>query len=195
MATETYELVVQGVVQQERSEVVMHFESDNVVANETFTNATSLVTSWRTNVIAAFLNCLPNAYILERLAARRAHPKPSAVAHWQYDYGAQQGAIGANVVGDQVCPSIFLVPPMGTKSGGRIFMPCVDITSVFNNQYAAGYVTLINSFMALQTANFGVSGVHWQQVVYSRKLNTSSHVLSWNLSSRIGFQKRRRSPV
>jgi hypothetical protein len=195
MATETYELQIQGVQQQERNVVVMHFESDNVTANETFSNGTSLITSWVTNVMTDFLLALPNSYWLDRITARRAHPKPSAVAHRQFDNNTVAGGIAGTVVGDQTCPSIFLVPPMGTKSGGRIFMPCVDVTSVIGNQYQAGYVSAINTFMADQTTNFGVSGIHWQQVVYSRKNNTSAHVLSWVLSNRIGYQKRRRSPV
>lgn len=195
MATETYQLSVQGVSAQERNEVVMHFQSDNVTANETYTNGKSLITSWMTNVAPNFLACLPSTYYIDRVAARRANPKPSAVPHEQFDQGSQSGGRGGSVVGNQTCPVIFLVPPMGTKSGGRIFMPCVDDASIISNAYQTAYIASIVSYMNLQIANFGVSGIHWQQVIYSRKHNTSVHVLAYNLSPRIGFQKRRRSPV
>jgi len=94
-----------------------------------------------------------------------------------------------------MCPSIFLVPPLGTKSGGRIFLPAVGGDQILNNAYAGGYVTAIGSFMTAQITNFGVSGVHWQQVVYSRKTHNSAHVLAYQLSPVIGFQRRRRSPI
>lgn len=195
MATETYALEVQGVSLQERNSVVMHFESDNVTPNETMNSGLSLINSWITNVESFFLACLPGSYYIDRITARRAHPKPSAVAHQQFDAGGQAGTISGNVIANQVCPSVFLVPPLGVKSGGRIFMPCIDDGSLQSNQYIPAYVTAINAFLGAQTVNFGVSGFHWQQVIYSRKNLTSSHVISWTLSARIGFQKRRRSPV
>lgn len=195
MATETYELRVQGVVKQERNECVMHFQSDNVTANDTLVNGQSLIDSWTTNVMAAFLACLPSSYYLDRLAARRV-TKPSAVAHLQYELEQNVGTSSSNTASsDQICPSIFLIPPMGTKSGGKIFMPVAGNLDFVDNQVQAGYITAIATFMGLQVVNFGVSGVHWQQVVYSRKLAIASHVLAWNVSPRIGFQNRRRAPI
>lgn len=195
MATETYELRVSGYNNLEWNECVLNFQSTDVVANDTLENAENLCTSWDTAIKGLWLGCLPNTYALNRLAARRVVPKVSAVGHRQYDLGTQTGTLGADASTEQLCPCIFTIPPMGTKSGGKIFMPCVGQGEIQNNQYTAGYVTAINALMAAQITLFGVSGVHWRLVIHSRKVGSVVNVLAWQLSPLIGFQGKRRLPI
>lgn len=195
MATETYELIVRGQLAYEPNAVVMHFQSDNVTANETLANGESLLASWANNVESLFLGCLPPDYFMDRITARRVGPGHSAVAHVQSDFDNNSGTLGNPSQSTQMCPSIFLVPPIGTKSGGRVFMPGVGSDQILNNAYTGGYLSAIHAFMNAQIVNFGVSGAHWQQVIFSRKHLTSVHVMAYQLSPVIGFQRRRRSPV
>lgn len=195
MATETYELIVQGVSVQERNECVLHFTSDNVTANDTLDNGESLIDSFHTNIMPLWLACMPVSYYVDRLAARRVITKPSAVAHRQYENNEQEGTLDSNAASDQLCPSVLLIPPTGTKSAGRCFMPSVGRNQIVDNLYIAGYQTVIDALFAAMTANFGVSGKHWQLAVYSRKFNSATLAQAWQLSSRLGFQKNRRAPV
>lgn len=195
MATETYQLAISGLAGNEYVENILHFISSTADTNDTIGTGTSLINSWHTNIKNLWMATLPSSYSLERLAARRVIIKPSATPHKQYEFGTEFGSLGTDQTGDQVCPSVFLIPPMGTKSGGRVFMPAVGQAQIANSTFAAGYITAINSLFAAMTANFGVSGAQWQLAIYSRKLNQSHLALSWTLSPVIGFQSRRRVPI
>jgi hypothetical protein len=195
MATELYELSVQGNHNGQFIENVLHFQGDNLTINETFPSGRDLVASWTTNIKALWLACLPATYTLDRLAARRVIAKPSAVYHTQNQRGTNPGTFGSVAASYQLCPTVFLVPPSGIKSGGKIFMPAIDITAINGNIYTAPYIAAINAMMSAATNNFGVTAITWQQAIFSRKLISYSLVSAWTLSTRIGFQSRRRKPV
>jgi hypothetical protein len=195
MANEIYELVITGQAGMQFVENVLHFDGGNLTADDTFDNGESLLSSWVANIQAKWLACLPADYSLERISARRATPKPSQVRSRQYQPGSTPGTRSGNVVTNQLCPSIFLIPTMGTKTGGKVFMPAVASGDILNNQYVAGYLTAITSLFNTMITNFGVSGKTWQLAVYSRKLKTFSLVVGFTASGRFGFQKKRRVPV
>src|SRR6478736_2267922 len=125
MATETYELRIQGTLSASYREVVQHFSGNGVSATDTLAAAESLVAGWIAAAQTAFLLTLPATYSLNRLVARRATPKPSAQGITTYGSFSTVGTRGSNANQQQMCPSIFLVPQMGTKSGGKIFWPAV----------------------------------------------------------------------
>jgi hypothetical protein len=195
VATETWELTVSGYAGPENNTVVMHYNSDNVAVSDTAHDGEDLISSWETNLRAKFLDLLPATYFLDYIRARRVIPKFSAVAHVQYPFRNKPGTLGANLASNQLCPVIKLIPPTGIKSAGKIFLPAVGGGEIVNNQYDAGYVTRVNTFMTAATANFGTGTLHWQVAIYSRKNNSASLALAWSLSPVIGYQKRRRSPV
>lgn len=195
MATEIYELVLAASTGLETLENVMHFVGGNLTADHTIDNAKSLCDSFNTNVLPTWMNLFPDNYILKRITARRATPKPSGTATIEYPQATQIGQFGSGQLSNQLCPVLFLVPGMGFKTGGKIFLPCVPNTAIVNNSYTGGYVTLMAAFVGAILANFGVSGKTWQSAIYSRKLATYSITVGINLSPRFGFQKRRRSPV
>jgi hypothetical protein len=195
MASELYELSVQGDHNGQALENVMLYQGDNLTANETWPNGRDLVNSWIANIKAKWLATLPASYSLSRLAARRVTPKVSAVYHNQFQAFIEVGTFGSTAQSFQLCPTVFLVPPMGVKSGGKIFMPAIDTTAINGNVYTAPYITAINALMAAMTANFGTGAITWQQAIFSRKLSIHSLVQAWTLSTRVGFQSRRRKPV
>lgn len=195
MATETYELRVEGMVNTEYNECVLHFQSDNVTANDTEINSESLVQSWITSIKALWLAMMPANYWLDRLAARRVLLAPSYVAHRQFQPFTEIGTRATTAITNNLCPSVFLIPPMGVKSGGKVFLPGIGQADVINNQYVAGYLTAFEACFDAMIANFGVSGVHWQMAIVSRKLVQAHLVKDYQISSRLGFQGKRRSPV
>jgi hypothetical protein len=129
------------------------------------------------------------------LQARRATPKPSAVAHTAYGYGSVTGSRGSNAVGQQTCPSIMLVPTMGVKSGGRIFWPDIPAGDLAQSSYSAGWKTAVDAAIAAMVTGFTNAGITWTLAIFSRKLGSTSNVAGHNYSPVIGFQGRRRKPV
>jgi hypothetical protein len=195
MSQELYELSVQGTHNGEFVETVMHFEGDNLTSVNTLLNGEDLINSWFANVKADFLATLPASYTMERLTARRVVPAQSGGAHLQFTHAAWPGTLGSISASYQLCPTVFLIPTMGTKTGGKIFMPALATTQVGSNVYAPGYITAIDNFIGDMVANFGTGAPTWQLAVYSRKHGTWASVVAWQLSTRFGFQSRRRKPV
>lgn len=195
MASEIYELRIGATCGNDRVETVMHFVGGNLTADATLDNGNYLLDAFVTNVLAAWMNMFPDNYVLLNLQARRATPKPSAVTFADFPQQVQVGQFGTGQATRQLCPVLFLIPGMGFKSGGKIFLPAVPNSAVVNNTYGAGYITIIDTFVNLVLANFGTSGKTWQIAIYSRKLATYSIAVGANLSLRFGFQKRRRRPT
>lgn len=195
MATETYELAVQMDHAGQPIETLLHFKGDNLTADATMLNGEDLVTSFNTNVLPDFLPTLPATVAVNRLAARRVSSKPSNVAHTQFQRGTQIGSGGSVACALQLCPTIFLVPPMGTISGGKIFWPAISTTAINGNVPQSGWLTNVATVMADMMTNFGVTAITWQLAVFSRKLRTTSIVTAYNVSPRLGYQRKRSKPV
>lgn len=195
MATELYELSVEGIHNGQFVENVMHFVGDNLTANDTWESGYDLLHSWETNIVSLWQACLPQSYQVTRTTARRILVKPSVVAHTQYQMGDLPGTGATDAASYQLCPSVFLVPPLGVKSGGRVFMPAISVVDINGNVYASGYVANINALFTAMTANFGTGSITWQMAILSRKLGTYALVKAWGLSPVIGFQSRRRKAV
>lgn len=195
MATETYELRIEGVNMASYRETVLHFSGVGVASGDTLAAGESLITGFRASLESLFLTRLPASYNLMMYSARRVSPKPSAVARTGFDYGALAGSVGSASVGQQICPVIFLVPTMGTKSGGKIFVPAVSAGDIINSAYTGPWKTAWANFIVAAQAGFAAGGITWTLAIYSRKHNTTSPVTSFAYSPVIGFQSKRRKPV
>jgi len=195
MSTELYELTLEGVHNLQAVENVMHFEGDNLTANDTYTNGGDLLTSFIAAVLPSWLGCLPPSYQATRITARRAITKPSVVRHTQFGVGVQLGSLGTEATSYNLCPCVFLIPPLGTKSGGKIFMPCVPEGQIIGNTYQTSYTTAIGVLMSIMLTNFGTGSITWISAILSRKHNTFSQTSNWRLSPVIGFQGKRRKAV
>jgi len=195
MATENYLLSIQGTQMRSYNECVLCFQSAGLSSTDTLDAGGDLCNAFAAHATPLWLQCLPQTYELNQLVARRAFPKPSAEAHIQYQIGDNPGSSGPQATSLQLCPSVFLVPPMGTKSGGRIFMPSIAEGDIADNVYAGGYIANIDLLMGVLTTGMVGSGTNWKLGIYSRKNASVSLVQTWALSGRIGFQSRRRKPV
>lgn len=196
MATENYLLSIQGNVSGSYNEVVMCFQSAGLASNDTLSAGANLIQAWLANAEAKWLACLPPSYFVNNYSARRAFPKPSAVANFQYQAFAKPGTRGIAAGGYNLCPCVHLIPPMGTKSVGKVFMPAVAAGDIVNNQYIAGYTTVINTlFSQLATTGLAGSGTLWHLGIFSRKNISVSLVTAFGQSEAIGFQGRRRKPA
>jgi hypothetical protein len=194
MATENYLLSVQGVVQESFQESVLCFQSTGLSSTDTLDTANDLITAWRTHLESLWQDIAPSDYQVRLYSARRAFPHPSGTAYQQIDIDAVVGGMGScNAL--NVCPAVHLIPPMGTKTGGRVFLPSAADSAVIDNTYDAGYVASVTSFFSNAISGSAGSGTNWKLAIFSR-LNTSAVLaLNFGLSPRIGFQSRRRKPV
>jgi hypothetical protein len=195
MANRAFQLSVQGILNSSYRETVLHFQSTGTNDNDTLAAAESLCNGWHTAVRALWLATLPPTYFLVRLAARRVQLKPSATGCKYYGIGLDPGTRGADAGPQQTCPSIFLVPTMGVKSGGRIFWPSIPQGDLIQSALAAGWQTAVDAAIAAMVTGFTNAGITWTLCVFSRKLGTISNVASHNYSPVIGYQGRRRKPI
>jgi hypothetical protein len=196
MATETYSLSIQGVHKQERNECVIHFKGDGLTADDTWESGKDLIDSWIDTPMGTWLALMPTTYYIDRLVARRAHPKGlSTEYHTQFQNGEHAGTISGGAQTQQLCPVVRLIPGTGVKTMGKVFLPCIAEGSINGNVYQAAYLTAIDDHFPQIIGNFGIGPIQWNVVVYSRKLDLVSPIVSYLISPAIGYQRRRRAPV
>jgi len=195
MANRCYQLSVEGVLSASYRANVLHFQSAGTVDTDTVAAGESLCNAFDASLKALWLATLPSSYSLVTVQARRVDLKPSATAYKTYGVGSEIGTRASNACGQQTCPSIFLIPTMGVKSGGRIFWPAIPDGDLVTSSYSAGWMTAVNAFFTAALAGISSGGITWTLAVYSRKLNLISNIASHTFSPVVGFQGRRRKPA
>src|SRR5215471_14541627 len=136
------------------NECVTAWQGVGTNSNDTYASGISLTAGWQAHLQTLWQAMLPGSYSLATIAARRCTPKPSVVIKAQYVPFTVQGSRNSNGCAQQVCPCIFLIPPMGTKSGGKTFLPCGGQNDLLNKQYASGYHTAIQNYSTAAKAGF-----------------------------------------
>jgi len=196
MATDYYRLRVQGLHQTEYNEVVMHFKGENLTAADYRANAIDLLSSWSSTPLGDFIAMLPSSYQLLRISASKASVGGGSEASEQFTFGANPGGRSGGAASQQLCPIVRLIPPMGIKTAGRMFLPCVAEIDVAANVLSATFLSNLGTYMSDVMTNFGTGAISWTQVIFSRKTGVFSDVVSYDTSPIIGFQRRRqRSPL
>jgi len=196
MATDYYRLRVQGLHQTEYNECVMHFKGTNLTAADYRANAIDLLEAWNTNLRDPWLAILPSSYQLLRITASKASAGGGSEASIQFTFGTQVGVRSGGAASQQLCPIIRLIPPMGTKSAGRIFLPAVAESDANANVLSSTFLSNVDAYMADAIGGFSFSAITWSQAIYSRKNSSFDDVISYDTSPVIGFQRRRqRSPL
>jgi hypothetical protein len=196
MATDYYRLRVQGLHQTEYNECVMFFKGTNLDVADYAANARDLVLSWSSNLQGLWNDMLPVSQQTLRLSGSKASAGGSAEVSQQMPLGTQVGTVSGGAASQQLCPVVRLIPGMGVKSAGKIFLPCIAESQVNGNVVQAAWLTSLDALMGDMLGNFGAGSIAWTPVVYSRKNSTFSDVLAYDTSPIIGFQRRRqRSPL
>lgn len=195
MPDELHRVEWRGQLGGQFRENVMYFRILGATNDTPYDNANQLLAFINSSLKASFLAALPGEYELDAILARRIKPTPGNYAAVDYEPHTQSGSRSGGVVSEQLCPCVTMIPPMGTKSGGRIFLPAVSKTDIQKNVPLAGYVTVVNTMMAAFVAGGSVAGGTASIAIYSRKLNTVSAVMSYHLSPVLGYQRRRSHPV
>lgn len=196
MATTVHQLIISGLHYGQHVENVMNFIGDPTDGTQSLAEGKDLVDSWRAVIESKWLASLPPTYQLLRYEAGIVKPRTSqGNYHLQLINSGLIGTDGVEAQSDNLCPSITTIPPMGTKSPGRIYMPCIAKTSITNNQYTSAYGLLIADLMNELVAGFAASAITWTLAIYSKKNDSATPALSWTLSPAIGFQGKRRRPL
>jgi len=196
MANATYALSITGTHFQQFVENVYHFQGDLATGAQPWTEGNDLIDAFRAGGETNMLACLPPTFRLDRYTARCVIPNgPGNNAHQQVVNDAAVGTSGTGAASENLCPVMNLIPPMGVKSQGRIYMPCIAKEDVNNNALQAGYIAAMTTYFDALIAGINNSATVWKLAVYSKKLTTSSLVLQHSLSAAIGYQGRRRRPL
>jgi hypothetical protein len=194
MATELYQLRVSGRHGLEYNECVFYYIGENLAAGDVIVNAKDLLTQWVATLQPLWLDLFPSTYQLDRLTAKRQDVAGGVDVVTQYQAGAVLGSISGEANSNQLCPIIRWIPPMGTKSAGRNFLPCIAESDIDNNIVTAGWLANVDAFGDAAIAGFGAAGITWTQAVYSRKLNLYHKAQDFDTSPIVGWQKRRQRP-
>jgi hypothetical protein len=195
MAIGLYRTEWRGNLMGQYRENVIHYRLNPDPGGNGFDTANDLITALNSTFKSLWLGMLPQDYFLDAIFARQIGPLTASYASVDYPAMTEQGALGGSSTSQQLCPCITLIPPMGVKSAGRCFLPAVAQTMYNLNQPAAGFITAVSNFFTPSIAGFSVSGGTASIAIFSRKLNTSSEVSTFNISPVIGYQRRRARPI
>lgn len=196
MATDYYRLRVQGLHQTEYNECVMHFKGVNLDAGEYLINAKDLLETWTSEMTGLWANMFPVSHQTLRISASKASAGGGGELSQQYPIGSQAGTQSGGAASQQLCPVVRLIPPMGVKTAGKIFLPCVAEADVDGNALTSDWTDRLNDLMGVMIGGFSTTSIVWSSAVYSRKNATFSDTLTYDTSPIIGFQRRRqRSPL
>jgi len=196
MATDYYRVRLQGLHQTEYNECVMHFRGVNLTVADYMTNAADLLASIENNVVGPWLDMLPASYQLLRFSASKASVGGGGEVNTIYQVDEAPGTVSGGAASQQLCPVVLLIPPMGIKTAGKFFLPCIAESQITGNAVNATWLTNLGLLMTQLIGGFAASSITWDQVVYSRKNGTFSEVIDYSVSPIVGFQRRRqRSPL
>lgn len=191
MAQDFYQLRLQGLHQTEYNECVMFYRGTNLTAADYFLNALDLVTNWQAEVQPFWLDMLPTSYQLLRVSAKKASVGGGGEYTTQIAMGAAPGTVTGGAASQQLCPVVRLIPPMGIKTAGKIFLPCIAESQVAANAPSAQWTINLASLMANAIAPAPTGAITWELCIFSRKNGTFSLVQAFDTSPTIGFQRRR----
>lgn len=194
MATELYQLRVQGRHQQEYNECDMFYVGENLTAGDVVHNARDLLSNWEGNIMDLWLAILPATYQCERLTARRIDVGGGIDIVHQYQIGTFPGAVAGGASAQQLCPIIRWIPPINVKSAGRNFVPCIAEADINSGQPIADWFTRVQTFTTAVINGFGDGSITWTQAILSRKLNQFHKAVGADTSPIIGWQRRRQRP-
>jgi hypothetical protein len=194
MADELYLLKVHGNHAGQHSEMGIYFHGSNLTLGEIVDNAIDLLDGFETNVLGPLLDILPASYEVERMSARRITPAGGVEMVKQYQDGDGPGTVAGGAASNQLCPVVRLIPPMGTKSAGRFFLPAIAESDIAANIPVAGWTTRLATLMAAMLTNIGMGSIVWLVAVYSTKLGTYVDAVTYDTSPTVGFQSRRNRP-
>jgi len=196
MATDYYQLRVQGLHETEYNECVMHFRGVNLTAANYVANAIDLIQSWVSECHPLWLAMFPTTYQVLRLTAKKASTGGGADITNIFQIGTEVGVVGGGAASQQLCPVVILIPGTGIKTSGKIFLPCVAESQIAGNVVNSTWLTNLSSLMTQMLAGFANSSITWDSAIRSRKNANFVETADYSVSPIVGFQRRRqRSPL
>jgi len=191
MATDYYRLRIQGLHQTEYNECVLHFRGTNLTAADYLANANDLVAAFIDAALPGWQELMPESYQVLRLTASKASLGGGGEVSTQFDFGSNPGLVTGGAASQQLCPVILLIPPMGVKTAGKIFLPAIPESRVQGNIPSATWLTDVGDLMTVLISGMTFGSITWDSVIYSRKNGSFAEVVDYSTSPVIGFQRRR----
>jgi len=191
MATDYYQLRVKGLHTGQYNECVMYFRGTNLTAADYMQNADDLVDTWNDGWRDMWLELFPTTYQLLRVEAKKASSGGGGMSAGQYDFDAYPGTVAGSAASQQLCPAISLIPGMGVKSAGKIFLPCIAESQIQANVPNSTWLTNVDTLLVSLIAGITFASITWDLVIYSRTTSSFNAVADYSTSPIIGFQRRR----
>jgi len=174
----------------------MFFKGTNLDVADYLVNARDLLLSWTSEMAGVWKAMFPVSHQTLRISACKDSSGGSGELSQQYPTGTQAGDQSGGSASQQLCPVVRLIPTMGVKTAGKIFLPCIAESDVNANVVVDDWKDRLSYLMSPMIDGFAQGTITWSLVINSRKLSTFSEVITYDISPIIGFQRRRqRSPL
>lgn len=200
---DTLQLAISGTLQGQLVVCTHHYRAETADNDES-----ELLTNWRAECQASWLNLVHLTYTLTKIVARQVCGSTPLRTPVEYSYSSPQpvGTVaGADAAPNQCAGVVSLKTPLAGKSyRGRFYLPAVPPSYSAHGQVFAAYVTAANAYMAnaIQLGG-GVPNGNFRLVVHSptraqpgvQCQDCSTPVNAYILRDPLGTQRRRRVGV
>lgn len=194
MATSLYRMSLLSTLMGSLRENVFHLILDPEPSANPYDTADQILAAWVSTFKPLWLAMLPEDCFLESIFVQRIKPSMGAFASSNFANQQEVGTRSGQTIAQQLCPCVSLIPPMGVKSAGRMFLPAVSRSDYSKNVPSSGFLTAISNYFTPLLAGFSVAGGTATLAIFSRKLQTYSAVSAFNLSPAVGYQRHRNKP-
>ena len=178
MPNEVYRLTLTGLVAGQRWTNVLHWIGYPAGGADPFAGASQLVELVWTDLLPAYVACMPANSVVTNFGARRLLPAggPSVYPN---GFATEPGTRPSSASSSAVCP-IISMPVYGQVatalrwSHGRIYLPGVGDADLTDNVYSIGLVAALDSLCAQLSAGYFGATYSYVLGVYSA---SQSHIV------------------
>lgn len=203
MTIRAYEVVWSGTLAGQFVQTVQHIQANEVADSGAYITALNIISPTNFDPLNdAFMNVLPEGYLLTSVRCRRVFPAggPTAVVLanlYNLNQGQRAGAISAA----QVNPVILWIAGTLESRLGKVFVPGISESDIDNMAIVAGLLTDYQVFIDAWIAGFMISAdtytgsIATRQTVSPYAVIAVRPILYGQVSPLIGTQRRRLRPV
>jgi len=190
---DVFSLEVHGIAKTQPFVNVLHFEIAGPVTN-IMTSLTNLIAGFQADVEAAYVDCMSDdAQIVGYKARRVTAPGSPAMS---LPVTSVLGTVSSEINTAATGPVILgYYTHSGKTRAGRIFLSGTPESFVAGNALTAGAITAVNALITALQGGVSNGGESFSFVIFSKKYSIPIGPFLFEVSGKVGVQRRRLLPV